>query len=182
MTRNDPVLVDVCNKLNIPPDWLWMLIQFESRWNPQIRASMPYNQAKVTAGTESPKYARGLIQFIDPTAQDLGYRDSLDLVTRHPDSASQLQGPVYRYLARYAPFPSEQSLYLAVFYPAARNWPVNREFPDSVKAANPGINTPADYVAKVRRIGGGLIDGNTVKLGLVALVVLGGILVKKFFM
>jgi hypothetical protein len=150
MTLDNVTLVNVCNTLSIPPQWLYNLIQFESRWNPLATAKIPYNKAKVDLGLEAPKFARGLIQFIDSTAQDLGYKDSADLVTRNPTVEEQLLFPVLQYLKKYAPFPTEQSLYLSVFYPAARNWPASKEFPDSVKSANPGIKCPADYVRKVK--------------------------------
>lgn len=72
------------------------------------------------------------------------------LVTQYPDRASQIRGPVYDYLKTMMPFSSApQSLYMAVFYPAARNWPLNQQFPDSVQKVNPGIKTVQDYVNMV---------------------------------
>lgn len=150
VSKSDPILISVSNSLGIKAEWLWNLINFESRWNPLARSGMPYNAAKVNAGIEQPKYARGLIQFIDSTAISLGYDNAEDLVNKHPDYKSQLLYPVRRYLTQYKPFPTEQSLYLAVFYPAARNWSPTREFPDNVQTANPGIRRPIDYVNKVK--------------------------------
>lgn len=129
-------------RYQIPVTWLVNLIRFE------------------TAGTFDPKIknpgssARGLIQFMDATAKDLGYADSLDLVERNPTVSGQLLGPVREYLDRYRPFPTEQSLYMSVFYPRARDWPLDAEFPAWVRNANPGIRTVRDYVDKVRRSGG----------------------------
>jgi hypothetical protein len=149
---DDPTLVSVSRSLGVKPEWLHRLIQFESRWNPQARSGIPYNKSKVDKGLEEPKYARGLIQFIDSTAIDLGYESSLDLVEKNPTIKDQLLFPVLQYLKKYMPFPTEQSLYLAVFYPAARNWTPSRVFPDSVRSANPGINCPQDYVNKVKGV------------------------------
>jgi hypothetical protein len=150
MTTDNATIVKVCKALDIPPEWLYKLISFESHWDPLAKAGIPFNKAKVDAGTEAPRFARGLIQFIDSTARDLGYTSADNLVERNPTIDDQLMFPVLQYLKKYAPFPTEQSFYLSVFYPAARNWPASKVFPDSVRAANPGIKCPADYVNKVK--------------------------------
>jgi hypothetical protein len=123
--------------LGIPKDWLNKLIQFESAWNPAARNPI--------------SGARGLIQFTNTTAQILGYKNADDLVNKYPDSGDQLQGPVYQYLNQFKPFQSAQSLYMSVFYPAARSWPLSQEFPQLVQSLNPGIKTVEDYVKKVER-------------------------------
>lgn len=118
------------------PEALYRLILAESNWDPQ--AKNPTSSA------------RGLIQFIDSTAQDLGFESSADLVEMFPDRISQLEGPITTYLVQYGPFANEQELFMAVFYPAARTWPPDREFPQWVQDANAGISTPAEYVQFVR--------------------------------
>lgn len=133
----DAALRDVSARLGVEPDWLNRLIDFESGWDPQRIASNPDSTAK------------GLIQFIDSTAQHLGYENSADLIAREPTIIKQLQGPVYRYLAQFAPFPTAQSLYMSVFYPPARDWPPDQEFSERIQQYNPGIRTVADYVNKV---------------------------------
>lgn len=133
-------LLEISRKLEVDPDHLDGLIQFESRWNPRI--------ANPTSS------ARGLIQFMAGTAQDLGYEDSNDLIEIHPDVVSQLRCPVYRYLRPMSPYRSLQSLCMAVFYPRARNWAPQTPFPGTVQRANPGIVTVQDYLDHVReRIG-----------------------------
>ena len=127
--------LQVAGALSVNPQWLYDLINFESGWNP--------------AAHNSKSSARGLIQWVDSSAIEDGYTSSIDLVTRNPDIITQL-AMVYRRLSRFKPFPDEQALYMAVFYPAARYWPDGKEFPDSVKAVNPGISTPADYVNFVK--------------------------------
>lgn len=149
-------LNEVSAKLNIHnPLWLKDLIYFE------------------TASTNNPKIknplssARGLIQFINSTAQELGYPGgSKELVEKYPTYSSQLKGPVYEYLKRYAPYNQEYQLYMAVFYPAARKYPPNMSFKEIFKKrypkrwesmyktfikANPGILTPAHYVAYLKK-------------------------------
>lgn len=147
-------LQEVSASLGIDPMNLYNLIKFESNWNPQ--AKNPNSSA------------RGLIQFTDKTAQSLGYKDSLDLVTKNKSIESQLYFPVLQYLSKFKPFPTKQSLYMSVFYPVARNWPLSKEFPDTVKKVNPGIVTVADYINKIDKKTVAGISG-----GLLSLMVLG---------
>lgn len=156
------------------PAWLDALINFESRWNPAA-----YN--KISGAT-------GLIQFMPRTMKDLGLIPA-DLaaripktgtvpealkaecktafLARYPTIESQMRGPVKKYLAQYAPYPSEQSLYMAVFYPAFRNVAPDTAFSASVRAQNPGIDTVQDYVNYVRRRAGGILP-STAGLGIAA--------------
>jgi hypothetical protein len=131
-------LKQITDLLGIPAAWLDSLIAFESKWQPAARNP-------VTG-------ARGLIQFLHSTAFDLGYKNADDLVSKHPTAVSQLLTPVYAYLKQFKPFPTKQSLYMAVFYPKARTWPLTQVFPDSVRAANKGIDTVGDYVNFVEKI------------------------------
>ena len=133
-------LLDVAAALKVDPRTLAAEIQFESRWNPRIK----------NPGSS----ARGLIQFMDTTAREMGFDGSLDLVLKFPTVPLQLRGPVLRYLKRYAPFPTDQSLFMSVFYPAFRNVDPETEFPERVQAANPGIERVSDYVEHVwNRVG-----------------------------
>jgi hypothetical protein len=152
-TREQNVFQDVAASLRVQdPRWLIDLVRFESGFDPQ--AKNPWSSA------------RGLIQFIDSTARGMGYKDSLDLVTRHPTVESQLKGPVQDYLSPYSPFNDEYQLYMAVFFPAARKYPPNTPFKEifkkiyasaweskyaDFKKANPSIETPADYVSYVKK-------------------------------
>lgn len=131
------VLKDISAKLGTDPGWLSRLIEFESGWNPQ--AKNPRSSA------------RGLLQFTDATARNLGYADSQDLVNQNPTIIDQLKGPVYNYLKMYAPLDSDSKLFMAVFYPRGMNWSLDREFPDYVQKNNPGIVTVRDYIRKVYR-------------------------------
>jgi len=124
--------------LGIPSLWLDRLLSFESGFNPLARNPI--------------SGARGLIQFTNTTARGMGYASADDLVSKFPSASAQLAGPVFAYLNPLRPFPTEQSLYMAVFYPAARNWPLVRAFPAAVRAVNPGIITVSDYVRRVKRI------------------------------
>jgi hypothetical protein len=130
-------LNQISNVLQVNPDWLYKLIDFESGWNP--------------AAINKKTIAAGLIQFIPSTAKDLGFNDSIDLIKKLPGINDQLEYAVKPYLIKYRPFISPQSLYMAVFYPAARFWDPLKKFPDKVTRYNPGITTPADYVSYVEK-------------------------------
>jgi len=130
------ILADVAADVGTTSESLYRLIAYESAWNPT---------AKNTRSS-----ARGLIQFIDDTAIWLGFPGgSAQLIQEFPTIAGQLNGPVREYLKRYGPFTNEYQLFMAVFYPVARTWPADQPFPANVQSVNPGIKTPADYVAAV---------------------------------
>lgn len=123
----------------IKTDWRWVysLIQFESAWKPGAR--------NPSSG------ARGLIQFMPATAREMGYASADDLVAKHPTARSQIEGPVLKYFrGRASSFPTEQSLYMAVFYPKHMNASPDTVFSSRVQAQNPGIRTVQDYIDKVR--------------------------------
>lgn len=152
--RELKALSEVAASLGISADDLFKLINFESKWNPQ--AKNPNSSA------------RGLIQFTDATAKSLGYKDSLDLVTKNSSIESQLYFPVLKYLSQFKPFPTKQSLYMSVFYPVARNWSGTKAFPDTVQKSNPGIKNVQDYVNKVEGVA-----RRTITPGLLSLIALG---------
>lgn len=138
----------IASRIGASPDDLYRLIQFESKWNPTAKNPL--------------SSARGLLQFTDSTAKSLGYKNSVDLVNKNPTVNDQLF-VVEKYLSRYAPFTGKQSLYMAVFYPAARNWNQAQAFPAAVQSVNPGIRTPADYMR--------LVDGKALaKLAIVPII------------
>lgn len=151
-SQADSVL-NAASKLGVDnPQWLFDLIALESGFDPM--AENPRSSAK------------GLIQFLDSTARSLGYTSSLDLITKHPSVESQMAGPVIDYLQQWAPYDSEYDLYMAVFFPAARNYAPETPFKTIFKdlygasadkryneftAANPGIETPQDYFNLIKK-------------------------------
>ena len=142
---------NVADKLNIPFKWLRDLIFFESKGDPS--ATNPLSSAK------------GLIQFIDSTAKDLGYNDSLDLIKKEPTFEDQIGGSVYKYLKRYAPFKNNVEFTNAVFYPKYRK-KINKEFPLNIQRVNAPygitIKTPIHYTAftsgKLREFNSGRVS------------------------
>lgn len=139
--RTQNALVYVSNKLSVPATWLYSLIDFESRWNPAARNPV--------------SGARGLIQFMHQTARDLGYASADEIVSKYPDSESQLLGPVLDYFLKLPgktpPYPTKQSLYMAVFFPAFRNVSPDTALPSYVTKQNPGIRRVSDYINYVER-------------------------------
>lgn len=156
-------LLTVSRKLGVPASWLFALIAFESKWNPK---------QTVSGGKTS---AKGLIQFIDSTAKDLGYDNSQDLITKNPTIVQQLNGPVYDYLSKKMPFSSFEDLLASVFYPEARTYPNwSTPLPPKVQAVNPGIVSISDYSKLVKKRAaqyGVVIVG--VDIGALALLVVG---------
>ena len=99
-------VTDICNQLNIKPDWLMFVMWFESKLNPQ--AVNPISGAT------------GLIQFMPSTARSLGTTTD---VLKHMNNVQQLD----YVLAYLRPYKGRMKrwidVYLAVFYPKAMGNP-----------------------------------------------------------
>lgn len=99
-------VTDICNQLNIKPDWLMFVMWFESKLNPQ--AVNP-----ISGST-------GLIQFMPSTARGLGTTTE---VLKHMSNVQQLD----YVLAYLRPYKGRMKrwidVYLAVFYPKAMGNP-----------------------------------------------------------
>lgn len=156
-------IIATAGELRVDPEWLRKLIAFETAGTYDTQIKNKYSSA------------RGLIQFMDATAQGMGYANSAQLVGTFPGFPAQMKYAVLPYLRQFAPFPTEQSLYMAVFYPAARTWDLDLVFPASVQAVNPGIRTVRDYVNKVN----GIFE-TAIEIGGAAIVLI-GIAVAFFF-
>jgi hypothetical protein len=99
-------VTDICNQLNIKPEWLMFVMWFESKLNPQ--AVNP-----ISGST-------GLIQFMPSTARSLG---TTTTVLKHMSNVQQLDY-VLAYLRPYkGRMKTWVDVYLAVFYPKAMGNP-----------------------------------------------------------
>lgn len=99
-------VTDICNQLNIKPDWLMFVMWFESKLNPQ--AVNPISGAT------------GLIQFMPSTARSLGTTTD---VLKHMSNVQQLDY-VLAYLRPYkGRMKTWVDVYLSVFYPRAMGNP-----------------------------------------------------------
>lgn len=136
-------LKTIAAELGMPWEWLWVELNFESRFRPSVKN--PHSSA------------RGIMQWTNDRARDLGYRDSLELVTQNPTVSQQLD-MVRKDLKRYKPFPTFQSLAMAVFLPAYRYKDADTELPDWAQSVNAGIKTVGDYVRKAARAASGGIE------------------------
>lgn len=174
--------------VGIKSEWLYNVIALESAWKPNA-----YNEVSG---------ATGLIQFIPRTmksmgilsptlaqripdkgalSKDLKAQARTEFLAKYPTAEAQLNGPVRQYLRQYGPYTTEQAAYLAIFYPAYRNEPPYTVFPDSVRAANPGINTVQDYVNAVKkkiRVQNGVKVGGSI-LAIAGIAFLGYYLYRK---
>ncbi len=133
-----PIINSVASQLGVNANDLTLLIRFETAgtFDPQIKN--PYSSA------------RGLLQFTDAAAQDLGFSTSQKLVQAYPTFESQMLGAVLPWLRRYGPYRDTQDLYMQVFYPAYRKVPAETQLASSIQKVNPGIRTVQDYIDKVR--------------------------------
>lgn len=94
--------------------------------------------------------ATGLIQFMPSTARRLG--TTTEALARL--SAIEQLPWVEKYLRSAGvslPLNTPQKLYMAVFYPKAAAWPIDQPMPSNVRAWNPGIDTPGDYIRWVNK-------------------------------
>ena len=99
-------VADICNQLNIKPEWLMFVMWFESRLNPQ--AVNPISGAT------------GLIQFMPSTARGLG---TTTAALKRMRNVQQLDFVLY-YLRPYkGRMKTWVDVYLAVFYPRAMGNP-----------------------------------------------------------
>jgi hypothetical protein len=166
-TKETQSLNTLATWMGVPADWLYKLINFESAWNPLAKNKL--------------SGARGLIQFMPQTAKDLGYTSADALVNKYPDISSQLLGPVAAYFklpGKKGPYPTKQSLYMAVFYPTHRSVKPDTVFSSLVRKQNPGIDTVKDYVNYVEGIRKPFVKGS----GFVtAMLLVGGYFLAKHF-
>lgn len=140
-TEQDALVEIVAHNLGIEnAEWLKDLIWFESRNDVFAR------------NTEEGQTAKGLVQFIDSTARELGYTSSSDLIAKNPTFEQQMK-EVEKYLRGKGPFEGKgkQYLYMSVFYPKYKNVKPSKIFPGYVQDKNPGIETVQDYLDKVDR-------------------------------
>lgn len=164
MSTRSEKIAEIASLLNIDPSWLDGVIYLESSYNPQARNSL--------------SGARGLIQIMDSTAQYMFNMPADTLIAKYPDFDSQMSNVVYPYFKRSMPFPTKQSLWMAVFFPAARNVPPDTTFQalyakypsagsyNTFVKQNPGILKVSDYVNMIER----KITGKKVVTGAVTIM------------
>lgn len=123
---------DISSTLGIPPEWLMIVMNFETggSFSPSVR--------------NPNSSATGLIQFMDKTAKDLG---TTTAALAQMTNVQQLDY-VFKYLDRvqrsYGSFNHLVDLYLAVFYPASIDDGLEYIYPNSVYAVNKGFDLDKD--------------------------------------
>lgn len=112
------------SQLNFNPDWLMYVMNNE------------------TAGTFDPSIrnpnstATGLIQFLESTAANLGTTTVALAAMTAVQQLDYVQAYFANIIKIYGPIQSVSDCYLAVFYPAAIQWTVDKQFPDNVYTLN----------------------------------------------
>lgn len=128
-------VTDICNQLNIKPDWLMFVMWFESKLNPQ--AVNP-----ISGST-------GLIQFMPSTARGLGTTTD---VLKRMSNVQQLDY-VLAYLRPYkGRMKTWVDVYLAVFYPKAMGKPDFVITPDIIAKQNKIFDLNKDLDISVKEI------------------------------
>jgi hypothetical protein len=135
-------LKEVSKTLGIQPEWLYAVINFESKWNPQ--SSSEYGSAK------------GLLQWTNIGVKSKGlekykFEDSADLIKRYRTKLDQIRFPVKDYLAHYAPWSNEYEFYMTTLAPKYKDWNPIKPLPEFIQKNNPGIKTPLHYVNRIRK-------------------------------
>lgn len=155
------LLKNLALKLKVEYEWLYNLLKFESRFN-------PLSVNKFTG-------AIGLIQFIPSTLLSEFKLTPKDIITKYNTFESQLP-LVEKYLSKYSPFPTKQSLYMSVFYPKYRNVSPDTLFPEYVQKVNKPIKKVQDYIDLVE---GKLVKSLSKVLPVLTLLLIGYIFIKK---
>lgn len=128
-------VTDICNQLNIKPEWLMFVMWFESKLNPQ--AVNP-----ISGST-------GLIQFMPSTARGLGTTTD---VLKRMSNVQQLDY-VLAYLRPYkGRMKTWVDVYLAVFYPKAMGKPDFVITPDIIAKQNKIFDLNKDLDISVKEI------------------------------
>jgi hypothetical protein len=131
----------------------------------------------------------------------------LTLINKYPDFDSQMDNVVYPYLKQFMPYSTKQSLYMAVFFPAARfvnptttfreiyqklypnpilqkdgTYKTWEGYYDDFLKGNPGIMSVNDYIQKVDLKTGFQYPSSKISLFMGAVVVAGIIIIYKRYL
>jgi len=127
-------IVEVAARLKANPYDLANLINFETG-------------GRFTSDVRNPSSgATGLIQFMPETAKNLG--TTVAALARLSPVEQMAWVEKYFRTSGVSPLSTAQRLFMAVFYPAAARWPLDKAFSATVQKWNPGIRTVRDYIQK----------------------------------
>lgn len=156
-------------KLNIPTDWLVALFMHESGFNPQaknpgrVSAAMVANFNRTAAKNGKPAMpasfigqpvAVGLNQLYYTNVWTMFGMTPTELLAKYNTIQKQVSpgGPVYRYMfmpPANPPYHGLAEFGMANYLPKFRKAALDTRLPASVMAANPGLNTPRDYLRRM---------------------------------
>lgn len=125
-------VAEVASNCNMQPEWLMAIINFE------------------TAGTFSPAIknpstgATGLIQFMPATAEELGTSTAALAAMTNVQQLKYVEQYFRMQIRRHGTIDNVAEAYLAVFYPAAIAWPMERQFPAQVYRQNKVFDLNSD--------------------------------------
>mgnify|MGYP001016549901 CR=1 FL=1 len=125
-------VAEVASNCNMQPEWLMAIMNFE------------------TAGTFSPSIknpstgATGLIQFMPATAKEMGTTTDALAQKTNVQQLDDVERYFRMQIRRYGTIDNVAEAYLAVFYPAAIAWPMERQFPAAVYRQNKVFDLNSD--------------------------------------
>lgn len=115
---------EIATKIDVPADWLMLVMAFETGKTFSPSAKNPYSSAT------------GLIQFMDSTARELGTTTAQLAAMSNVQQLDYVEKYLLMRKKQYGMFNHPVDLYLSVFYPAAIKKPMDYVFPNWVYSAN----------------------------------------------
>lgn len=136
---------DIASDLGMNPDWLMAVMNFETAgtFSPSIKN--PYSSAV------------GLIQFLSSTAEALGTTTGDLLLMTNVQQLDYVKKYYKNVISEHGTIDNVAEAYLAVFYPAAINYPMDKALPAGIVRSNPvfdlntdGIITKQEIIDKIQ--------------------------------
>lgn len=121
-------VIEIANIVGIDSNWLFILMYFESAFNPQA--------------VNSSSGATGLIQWLNPRPAEIG--TTLEAL-RNMTALEQLEFVKKDFIRATGRLKNIFDTFMWVFYPAYVGESPDKLFPQNVISANNGIKSPRDY-------------------------------------
>lgn len=133
-------VIAIAANLNIEPDWLMVVMNFETagKFSPSIK--------NPSSG------ATGLIQFMPATAIELGTTTDELAMMSNVEQLDYVEKYFRMQIRRHGTIDNIAEAYLAVFYPAAISWAMDDVFPQKVYRQNSIFDLNKDGVINKQEI------------------------------
>lgn len=155
-------IVEVAADIGANPYDLAAVLRHESQFNPRAQGkpgALIEEKPKPGSTVVQRRYAynpqggaTGILQWLHPEEYGVSGTTLWGL-----DSVAQMD-LVRKYFLAHGDVSTKDRLFMAVFFPDYMGAPLDRPFPENVRAANPGTNAPLDYIANADKYR--LLDGD----------------------